>query len=229
MWTKKKQDRLLGSLFAERAKQQSNFSQYKYLSKFADMPNKSVKSEIRSLKRSVGRNRRTPYFYRKQYNIPAPTVAGDFKVLDIDSTEDFINSAGFADNVIGDKFTLKNLELKFQLNSDIDDFRVVVYSPKRVGNQWQPGLTLPAITAPIDPNIYSVLHDSYSNRSDNSSDRCLSRFVNLRNMTCIVNRDASPDSLEKADVKIKVFYQADTKVSPAYIGQLQTQLCITDK
>jgi len=192
-------------------------------------PLSSLDSEIRALKRRVGRNTRAPYYFRKAYSLTAPTLAGDFRVQDINVSTDFMNSAEFPLHVLGDNFFMKSLELCFRLDSDIDDFRCVIYKPKRTGNQWQPGLTIDTMASPVDRSIYTVLADFVSNRPENDSDRTVVRYLNLRNLIAVVNRDASPDSLERGDIKIKLFYQCDTKSGGTNVGSCQTQLSITDK
>lgn len=188
---------------------------------------KSVQQEIAALKRKVSRNSPETYSFRQSTQFNAPAVAGAYALNTLNITNNFVTSATYHDNVTGDWFMNKSLDLNFTIVADTLRFRVVVYIPRRVGTSFAPALSAGGFVSHPDYAAFKVLKDITSDPIESNSPRSLSLHVPLRYMkTCF---DTDTNLIEQSEVKVCLLYQSNTLSGSVVMTTVGTMLTVCDK
>ena len=188
---------------------------------------KTLEQELAAIKRRVNRNTPAVYDFRQSINYAAPTTAGEYMQYTTNVTSGFTTSGTYHDNVTGDNFLNKSLTLHFSIAADCIRYRVVVYSPLRVGTSFAPLANNLGFVSHPDRSAFRVYRDVTSNPIDATTPRNLHLYVPLRNMKTI--RDSDTNLIEQNEIKVLIFFQTSTIASPTNATSIGYKLSICDK
>lgn len=188
---------------------------------------KSVSQEIAALKRRVSRNTAAPYSFRQSLQFNAPPAAGGYALNTINITDNFVTSATYHDNVTGDWFLNKGLDLKIAIVGDTLRFRVVVYIPRRVGTTFNPALNAGGFVSHPDHAAFRVLRDTTSEILSADTPRNMNMRIPLRSMKSCFDTDTN--LIEQNEVKVALMYQSNTLSGAVVMCTMGTMLTVCDK
>lgn len=242
MWTWKKQRRLTASLSRTHSRITSTAYKTKLLRKLGNMPydrktgmsiradpRRTIRNELNSLKRRIGKNESAPvYFNKTQPKIPSTaTGVGSYpNPTDVSITGEFIASSGFRDLINGDQFYNVNLTVSGVLDTQCENMRIVIYSPRKTSNGPVLGTgDIGLFHNTYDPSAFKVYSDRYINRGSSALE-AFRYFVNLRSLKTTYNDSAA--TLEEGEIRMSIYtYMANTSANTN--TQVRTFLCCKDK
>lgn len=252
MWTVKKQKRLLKSLrFTQR---QINSTPYKLrllrslaprpprssTTRSASMPSKypkpqkTLRNEIAALKRKVGKLKPAPVYFQTSFFPSSYTSGNEYMVSLVNLTETIKNLSTFRDNINGDEWYNDWLRLQFTLNKSLKYMRVIVYTPRKTGTQFNPTASASGFAVIPDPAAFKVHMDTIVNtgpfNKHNTSDpeeQLRSLWCSLKGLKTVYN--GSSDTIEENEVRMTILHQSNngTVLATGYTGYFQARL--TDK
>lgn len=188
---------------------------------------KTLGQEVAALKRKVSKNKAAPYSFRQVLQFDAPTVAGAYVLHTINLTDRFVTSSTYHDNVTGDWFINKSLNLKMTLVGDLLRYRVIVYKPRRVGTSFAPGENAAGYVSHPDAAAFNVMRDVYSAPIEADSPRSISLRIPLRDMkTCF---DTDTNLIEQGEIKVALLYQSNELSGATIVTTIGTMLTVCDK
>lgn len=167
------------------------------VSKSADQQQQLVQ-----LRRLVARNTpQTSNFYNSgSYTSPATSGTQGF---DIPITANFVASADFDAQVIGDKFYNVSNMLRLQFSTEYRQVRIITYWSKKAGNTTGIG----GYQEILDPAAFQVLTDISLYPSKNGGFNPVIRN-NLKKKLTVYNK--SSDVLENGDFKCRILFENPT-------------------
>ena len=172
----------------------------------------NLQSQINRLQRQVNQNKSEVITFKDGGNI-FPTSTS-FEQTTLSVTDTLHGSAGFRDDVTGEKWRNHFLDLRYVGPKDMITLRVMIYVPKKPGTSFVPpqrkGVFQP------DKNAFWVLYDKSHDLSVNTETH-KHAHVNLRKM--ISEYASSGSTLEKGDIKI-TFLTAGSLGNVSYNYQL---------
>ncbi len=187
---------------------------------------KTIKEEIRKLKRDVGRHRNAPHYFNLRTTLNSGG-ATTWTREDLDLTTAFTGSSTYHDNVTGDEYLNNHLQTKVDVGQDVAKCRMIVYVPKNPGIVFTPALSNDGFLTQPDPNSFWILKDVYINHNTDVFTTATTYWCNLRKLKTIFNTDA--DNIEKGRVRVLFLYLNTSTPSGQPTIFVSNQLSITDK
>lgn len=187
---------------------------------------KTVKEEIRALKRKVALYRNAPHFHSVRSTLNS-AGAGSWSQFELDITNAFVTSSTYHDNVTGDEYLNNSLQTKIDVGQDVAKCRMIVYVPKNPLVKFIPSNDQAGHITQPDPNSFWILKDVYINHNTDVFNTATTYWCNLRKMRTVFNTDS--DIVEKGRVWIYVHYLNTATASGNGTIWLSNQLSITDR
>lgn len=176
----------------------------------------TLQNQITALKRQVARNKPELQHFRiaSNWSSGASTASAQ---INLNVTETLINSSDFRDNVTGDLWSNARLDFRTYLTPDCNQFRILIYVPKRAGQRFVPS-SYKFVDIP-DPTAFTIYHDkTYSRDYDviNSNNtkkphEYVHRIASLRNMLTKYNSESA--TIEKGEIIISIIYDPQTALT----------------
>lgn len=116
---------------------------------------KTLKSEVALLKRRVNQNTAEVINHRAQFAV-SPLSAITLRTDNL--TDLFLATTDYRDNILGDTYRNKSLQMRLQTPPEMTNMRVIIYKPKKVTGSISFGQSN-AFTEIVDPNAFRVFLD----------------------------------------------------------------------
>lgn len=176
----------------------------------------TLQNQITSLRRQVERNKPETQYFRIRNNFYS-SAATSVQQLNLNVTETLIGSSDFRNNVTGDLWTNARLDFRTYLTPDCNQFRIVIYVPKKSGNRFNPS-QYPFVTIP-DPTAFTIYHDKtytrdYDNINSNNTKKphqYVHRFLSLRNMMTKYNSESA--IIERGEIIVSIIFDPQTALT----------------
>lgn len=185
---------------------------------------RTIRNELEVLKRRVAANTARRVYYREAKTIVGAGTPGYLRT-DWSVTNDFIANPDFRKDINGDRW--KNHYLKINYTGDTPDvaqMRLIVYSGKKAGAEFQPTADATGFCTPLDPSAFTVYYDSMIQNPNALNPYHLSRLVRL-NVNSLYNGSSTPGVLERGDIRVQIQFQNSATLNG---GTAFTQLCVSD-
>ena len=170
-----------------------------------------LQNQINRLKTEVGKNKPETKFFRFSATIDSVTNGNELSTINV--TQALINSTSFRDNINGEQWTNKALNVNVIAQPDCTNLRVVVYVPKKVGEHFSPSLASgTCYTRFPDPNKYWVLSDKLMTSQTTDVITPLKMRCNLRGLKTILDSNAT--AIERSEIKIAFFTNGINALAP---------------
>lgn len=187
---------------------------------------KTVKEELRSLKRHVALNKNAPHYFNLRSTLNS-SGATSWTRQDISITDAFTSSTTYHDNISGDEYRNNTLQTKVDIGQDVAKCRMIIYVPKNPGIVFTPALSNDGFITQPDPNSFWVLKDVYINHNTDVFTTATTYWCNLRGLKTIFNTDAN--NIEKGNVRFMFLYLNTSTASGQPTIFVSNQLSVTDK
>lgn len=197
-----------------------------YVTVRPQMGPKTLRQEVRALKRAQARYRNAPHYFLLRSTLNS-SGATSWSREDIDLTDAFTSTGTYHDNVTGDEYLNNNLQTKVDVSNDVIKCRMVIYVPKNPLVTFTPTLDQAGFTTQPDPNSFWILKDVYINHNTDVFNTATTYWVNLRGLKTIFNTDSN--IVEKGRVRILFLYFNQSNPSGNGSVFISNQLSITDK
>lgn len=168
----------------------------------------TLQNQINALKAQVSKTKPETQHFR----VSGSVISGGSTVTQPEQrnhlvTETLIGSTNFRNNVTGDQWVNKALELRVVKHPDCNFMRVIVYVPKTPGTRFSP--TSNEFTDTLDPSSYWVLSDFTLTKTYGSGYSSHTQYVSFKGLKTIY--DSNVGNVEKGEIVISTI----TDGSPA--------------
>lgn len=190
------------------------------------VPPITLANKVARLQRQVALNSPNPnYFGNSVQLLSTATAPFDFQTANLNVTGEYKASPQFGSEITGDEYYNKLLRLVYTAEVDqIENFRLVVYSPKLADTVFQPSNTRNGFTSLPDPAAFNVYHDEVIHNPNSIQALEWKRTINLRMKKTTVNR--SNGITEQGPIKVTVLYKNNVSAEGGTLGY---QLVTYDK
>lgn len=169
-----------------------------------------LQNQINRLKTQVGKNTPETKYFRFSATIASVTNSNELSTINV--TQALINSTTFRDNINGERWSNMGFNLNVVSLPDCTNLRVLVYVPKRTGENFSPSLaSATCYTRFPDPNKYWVLADKTVSSQTDDYITPLKMRCNLKGLKTILDSNAT--AIEKGEIKIALFTRGNTAVA----------------
>jgi len=174
----------------------------------------SLANKVARLSRQVARNKASPNYYGLQVQpVSTATTPFGYQAANVNVTTSYVGSPQFPSDINGDEWYNKMLRLRYTgepsaidpaSNPPIDQFRLVVYSPRLADTVFRPANTRNGFTELPDPAAFIVYWDEVIQNPNSLQPLEWSRNIKLRMRKTIYNRSNS--TLETGPIKVTLLY-----------------------
>lgn len=166
----------------------------------------TLQNQITALSRQVALQKPEIQHWRWAGNYNSGTQAGQ-TLVELNATDDLIQSTNFRQNVTGDQWRNKVFKYKINFEPNCLWARVVIYVPKKAGDRFQP--TAYTSTSIPDPSQFWVISDRFYKANNTNRNYPGNATVNLRNMKTIY--DSQVTAIEKGELMMAIFTETNTQ------------------